>query len=163
MPYMDFARPLVIEYLKNKANTALQNSVAFCKYYDEIMNAMAQFDGKKLTKTHMNKLSEIVGYTVQLSNPCSNLHYLTFDNNSEPFRIFIGYSLVYDHKKVLEDSQGIYQNTKECILKYKEALKKIPSFVKRYNTLLEKNKALVEDSKSIGMEYDFDVLCVERK
>lgn len=160
--YVNYAKEIDYETKKNEIKERIKNSLYAYTYYQKVSVVLKQFDGKKITKRELDKIKKETGYDVYIENPCTNQYYLVTGFGEERHRLFLGYDKIFNNEKFQKDYSVPFQNDKPYTEGLKEGLKKLRGLVNRYNKLLEKQRELVKDAKGLNMEFDFDILAVER-
>lgn len=160
--YATFATEIDYETKREEIKKRIKRAEKAYLYYQKVSVVLEKFDGKKLTKREIDKIKKETGYDVYLENPSSNLYYLVTGFEEERHRLFLGYDKIFNNEKFQKDYSVPFQNDKPYTEGLKEGLKKLRGLVNRYNKLLEKQRELVKDAKELNMEFDFDILAVER-
>jgi hypothetical protein len=157
MGYVDFAKPLDYETKRRDTWHRIKNMEKQVRLWESLKVPLKKWDGKKLTKRTETALTKELGTEVRFSF-AHGLCYVHLDDE----RIFIGHSLVLDYNKTIEDQQSVYDNCQDTADRLNKGLDKLEEMVDRYNELLKAQRDLVKESKKYAMEFDFDIVCLNK-
>ena len=167
--YVQFAKPIVL----NDTLQNLQKRIDHLQYrYDtfhSLIPVLKKFDGKKVTKRIETALKEAFPEDRIHFRYIASMTYIDVIgkgkeyDDKESFFVCYASSDTYVEEDFAHKHNGDIECILECIKKLKQGLIEAPTLVERYNKILKEAQVLVVDAEKVGMEYDFDIISLNRR
>lgn len=166
--YAQFAKPISLEKTLQDVQTRIDKLQYRYDTFHSLIPHLKKFDGKKVTKRIETALKAAFPEDRVHLRYIASMVYVDFIGKGKEYddreSFFICYTSndTYVEEDFTHKHNGDIENILECIKKLKQALIEAPALVERYNKILKEAQVIVEDAEKVGMEYDFDIICLNR-
>jgi len=160
--YVQFAKPINYETIKTDIEKRIANQRSAFATWQKVTSAIKRWDGKKLTKRTTDALTKELGTPIRFRY-VAGMTYLIIKDGEYEHQIFLGHDNTHHHDLYLSNYSAPYQSCKEDADKLESGLSMLQEFVDRYNALLQFQQTLQTEAEKFGYDYDFDIVCKEKR
>jgi len=170
--YIQYAKPVILDEVLRNTQKRIDNLQYRYDSFQKIIPILKKFEGKKVSKRIQTALQEAFPQDHIYLSSIASMEHVEIRGKDMDYNDRVSFLLCYlsDHsdkgiyheETFIKDRNGDIGNILECIQKLNQGLIEAPKQVERYNQILQEAKALGEDATKVGLEYELDIVYLNR-